>query len=284
MAKRYRVRFPGAIYHVTARGNRKTLIFLDDIDRNRFLKILAEALLRFGAQCFAYCLMGNHVHLVICTPRANISNVMHRVDGLYAKYLNWRHEWTGHVFEGPFGGSLIDDTAYLRAAIAYVARNPVKAGLVQAAVDWRWSSLAATVGECTSPPFLTLDWLPRLYEAPTLSESRQLLLADVANSDDVIDFDTRSVEGEPEFKRRARKVIGATLYMAPLPRSYRALGRPSLGELLAGVRKKERRTAILRAHVTHGYLMAEIARYLDLHPTTVSRIVNGSGSYKSDPE
>jgi putative transposase len=281
MSKKHRIQFPGAIYHVMVRGNRKTYIFFDDIDRRRFLKLLAYVLERLGAQCFVYCLMDNHVHLVICTPRGNISRVMQRLDSLYAKYVNWRYRWTGHVFEGPFTGILIDDTDYLRNAIAYVARNPVEAGLVHDAADWHWGSHRAAMGRCVAPSFLTLDWLPRLFEAPTIQESRQLLTERVDKSGEgTLEFGLQPVEGGREFKRAARKVIGATLYKAALPRGYRALARPPLNEVFADVKRVERRSAILRAHVVHGYLMSEIARYLELHPTTISRIVNRSGSYR----
>lgn len=281
MSRKHRIQFPGAIYHVMVRGNRKTYTFFDDIDRRQFITLLAYALDRLNAQCFSYCLMDNHVHLVICTPKANLSRLMQRLDSLYAKYLNWRYRWTGHVFEGPFTGILIDDTIYLANAIAYVARNPVEAGLVKDAADWRWSSHRAAMGHCAAPSFLILDWLPRLFEAPTIEESRRLLAERVAKTDEAaLSLGLQPVEGGPEFKRAARKVIGATLYKAALPRSYRALARPPLSELFAEVKRVDRRAAILRAHVVHGYLMAEIARYLELHPTTISRIVNQSGSYR----
>ena len=89
-----------------------------------------------------------------------------------------------------------------------------------------------------------------------------------------------AAEGPHEFKKRVRKVVGATLYRARLPRSYRALGRPPLSDLFAECKRAERRAAILRAHVVHGYLLIEIANYLELHPTTISRIVNETGSYR----
>jgi putative transposase len=281
MARRHRIQFPGAIYHITIRGNRKTVTFIDDIDRHVFLKILAWVLNHLGAECFAYCLMSNHVHLVICTSRANISWVMHRLNTRYAKYLNKRHNWTGHVFEGPFRDTLIEDTSYLRNALAYVARNPVKASLVQAAADWQWSSFRAAMGHCAVPSFLTLDWIPRLYVASTLQDSRQLFAEQVAGPDEPgFDPDVEDVAGGADYKGAVREVIGTTLYTAPVPRGYRALSRPPLCDLFNGVTKVDRRAAILRAHVVHGYLMSEIARHLDLHATTVSRIVNQSGTYR----
>jgi len=272
--------FCGAVYHVMARGNRKQMIFTDSRDRRQFLKIVAIALQKFGAECYGYSLMGNHYHLVIHTPRGNIARVMHHVDMLYARYVNWRHRVTGHLFEAPYTAILIDDTSYLRNAIAYVLRNPVEAGLVKAAEQWPWSSYRATMG--TVPRgFLTLNWLPTLYEAPRLAQSRALLAEHVAKEQtEYADFASAVAEGSREFKARARAVIGATMYQAALPRAYRALARPPLAELFAGTRRADRRAVIVRAHIVHGYLLSEIARFLELHPTTISRIVNQSGSYR----
>ena len=263
-----------------ARGNRKQHIFADDVDRRRFLKIVAVGLEKHGAECYAHSLMGNHFHKVLHTPRANIDEVMHHIDGLYAQYVNRRHRTTGHLFEAPYTALVIDDTQYLRNAIAYVLRNPVAAGLVTDAGNWPWSSYNATMGK-TSPGFLTLTWLPSLYPGESLDESRQLLAEHVREeSEEYADLVRAVAEGPYEFKKRVREVIGTTLYRAALPRSYRALAQPPLSELFAGVQRSERRLRILRAHVVHGYRLAEIANYLDLHPTTISRIVNQTGDYR----
>ena len=280
MARRHRILFRGAIYHVMARGNRKERIFVDDVDRRRFLKIVAAALEKFGAECYAYCLMDNHFHKVIHTPRANLPNVMQHIDGLYTQYENWRHGTTGHVLEGRYTGIVIDDTCYLRNAIGYVLRNPVEARLVSDAGDWPWSSYNAAMGKA-SPQFETLTWLRSLFQADTLDESRRLLAEHVRKEpEDYPDLVRDAAEGPHEFKKCVRRVIGATLYRAALPRSYRAIARPPLSDVFAGVKRAERRQTIVRAHIVHGYLLTEIANYLELHPTTISRIVNQTGSYR----
>ena len=257
------------------------MIFTDARDRRQFLKIVKVGLKKFNAQCFGYSLMGNHFHLVLKTPDANIDRLMHHIDGLFARYVNWRHDETGHLYEGRYIAILIDDTSYLRNAIAYVLRNPVVAGLVKSAEDWPWSSYRATMGR-GSPGMLTLDWLPELYAAPTLKESRALLAKHVAKEqeEEYADLVRAVAEGSDEFKKRARAVIGRTLYQAALPRAYRALDRPPLPELFANTKRDDRRATIIRAHIVHGYRLAEIARFLELHPTTISRIVNQSGSYR----
>jgi hypothetical protein len=120
-----------------------------------------------------------------------------------------------------------------------------------------------------------------LYPADCLDGSRQLLAEHVSKeSGEYADLVRSVAEGAHEFKKRVRQVIGTTLYGAALPRSYRALARPSLSEVFAGVKRAERRQTIVRAHIVHGYLLTEIANYLELHPTTISRIVNHTGSYR----
>jgi putative transposase len=263
-----------------ARGNRKERIFVDDVDRRRFLKIVAAGLKKFGAECYVYDLMDNHFHKILHTPRANLPQVMQHIDGLYTQYENWRHGTTGHVLEGRYTGIVIDDTCYLRNAIAYVLRNPVEARLVSDAGDWPWSSYNAAMGKAT-PKFETLTWLRSLFPADTFEESRRLLAEHVRKEpEDYPDLVRAAAEGPHEFKKNVRRVIGATLYRAALPRSYRAMARPPLAEVFAGVKRTERRQTIVRAHIVHGYLLTEIATYLELHPTTISRIVNQTGSYR----
>lgn len=279
MARRHRIRFREAIYHVMARGVRKSPLFIDDIDRQKFLRLCAVTIARYGCLCYSYSLMTNHYHLIIQTANPNVSFAMQYLNGEFAKHFNRRHEYSGHVFDGRFQSPLIEDGRYLLDAIAYVERNPVAAGLVSNAVDWKWSSYRALVGRCKCPSFLTADWLPRLLKADSLATSRQLLSAAVHKSD-TQDIRLPIALGGKDFERSVRQVIGATFYQVSLPRAFRALGRPPLDEIFAGVKKAERRTVIIRANVVHGYLLSEIARYLDLHPTTISRIVNRTGSYR----
>jgi putative transposase len=280
MARKHRIRFDGALYHVMARGNRKQPIYVDDVDRRRFLKIVSAGLTKYGAESYVHCLMGNHFHDVSHTPRANIHRVMQHIDGLYTQYENWRHKTTGHVLEGRYTAIVIDDTEYLRNAIGYVLRNPLEAGLVKDPGDWRWSSYAALMGRARRQ-FENFDWLGSACPAESIGESRRLLAEHVKNEPgDYPDLIRGVAEGPHEFKRHVRSVIGRTLYRAAVPRSYRRVAQPSLSEVFSGVRRADRRQTILRAHVVHGYLLTEIANYLELHPTTVSRIVNQTGSYR----
>lgn len=280
MSRPPRIRIPGATYHVMSRGIRRGCVFFDDRDRRRFLRLVGISIARYGAVCYGYCLMGNHYHLVICTKKPNISIVVGYINARYAEFVNWRYGWTGHVFGERFKAPVIDDDRYLRSALAYVARNPVDAGLVADAGDWSWSHYRAVMGTAVPAPFLNMDWLSKLFEQPTITESREMFRMSVLNyCESENESYAKAFRVSDEFQHEIRSVIGSTLYRAALPKEYRALGRPSLAELFSGIRKADRRERILRAHVVHGYQMSEIARWLDLHPTTVSRIVNRKGGY-----
>ena len=193
------------------------------------LRLLRAALEKFGAECYVYCLMDNHFHKVIHTPRANIPNVMQHIDGLYTQYENWRHRTTGHVLEGRYTAIVIDDTCYLRNAIAYVLRNPVEAGLVSDAGDWPWSSYNAAMGKA-SPTVRDVDLASNRCSRPMTLENHGDCSTEHVRKEpeDYPDLVRAAAEGPHEFKKRVRRVIGATLYRAALPRSYRAMARPPL--------------------------------------------------------
>jgi putative transposase len=151
-----RIQRAGCVYHVTTRGNLRAPIFLSDEDRGRFLGLVERACVRDALVCHAYCLMGNHYHLVVETPRANLAEAMHRINRGYAQHFNAMHDREGHVFERRYRSWIMRDTARQMEAVRYVVRNPVRAGLCESPEDWPWSSHRATLGLCPLPPFLTL--------------------------------------------------------------------------------------------------------------------------------
>jgi len=157
MARPLRIEFPGATYHVTSRGNRQQSIFVDDADRELFLATLARAMERMDATVLAYCLMGNHYHLVLCTRRGNLSALMRQINGVYTQAVNRRHATSGHVFQGRFKAILVDRDAYLLALLRYVELNPVRAQMVATAGDWEWSSYRAHTGQVAAPAWLDSD-------------------------------------------------------------------------------------------------------------------------------
>ena len=133
MPRQLRIQYAGAIYHLLSRGDRRESIFIDDKDRRQFLATLGRGCLKTGWQVHAYCLMSNHFHLVIETPRPNLVEGMKWLLGTYTMRFNRRHRVSGHLFAGRYKSLLIDGAAsdYLRIVCDYVHLNPVRAGPVR---------------------------------------------------------------------------------------------------------------------------------------------------------
>lgn len=145
MARKLRVEYPGAIYHVMNRGNRKEAVFKDDQDRRRFVEALGEVCVRSDWQVHAFCLMPNHFHLVIETPQPTLVAGMKWLLGTYTGRFNRRHRLSGHLFGGRYKALIVDGsgTGYLRTVCEYVHLNPSRAKLVRPETALRaypWSS------------------------------------------------------------------------------------------------------------------------------------------------
>jgi putative transposase len=140
MPRKPREEAEGALHHVYARGNRKQRIYLDDRDRRAYLRLLSLVVRDKRWRCLAYCLMNNHLHLLVETPHANLGAGMESLQGGYAKGFNRRHGRTGHVFERRYGSVPIRTDAQLWWVVRYIAMNPVDAGLCARPEQWRWSS------------------------------------------------------------------------------------------------------------------------------------------------
>jgi len=158
-----RVNLPNGIYHVTARGNRRQPLFLEDRDRELFLAILATLGLRRAWRFHGYCLMPNHYHLVIETPNADLSAGMQYLNGVYADSFNYFHGTDGHLFQGRFHAVLVESDPHLAELSRYLALNPVRAGLAVTARDWRWGSYPAVAAGGGSPPFVDVQGILGLF-------------------------------------------------------------------------------------------------------------------------
>jgi putative transposase len=149
MARKLRVQYQGAFYHVINRGDRREAIFLDDQDRSRFVDTLGEACQKTEWQVPAYCLMNNHFHLVLETPRGNLVDGMKRFLGTYTSRFNRRPRVFGHLFSGRYKALVVDGsgTGYLRTACDYVHLNPVRAKLLRpelALGEYLWRAMGNT--------------------------------------------------------------------------------------------------------------------------------------------
>src|SRR4051794_34258047 len=143
MPRRPRMELEPGVHHVFARGNGRQLIFFDDEDRQRYLQRLAGCIRLMRWSCLAYCLMGNHLHLLVETVEPNLWRGMHRLQGGYAQGFNHRHKCSGCLFGERYGAVRVDGERQFLAALGYIAMNPPAAGLCEEPADWEWSSHGA---------------------------------------------------------------------------------------------------------------------------------------------
>ena len=273
MARRPRLQFPGAVYHVMSRGNRKSAIFTTDDDRRRFMNVLGEVAQTYHVRVYAVCLMGTHYHVVLDTPRGNLSAMMRQLNGVYAQDRNRCHALTGHTFEARFHSIVVERERYLRGVARYVVLNPVKAQLCADAASWPWTTYRATAGLEASPAWLYTNWIVSAFRAASRCEAeeryRQYVNSDVT---DRADYETRDIVGTERF-RRTVIAFQQSQQDRPLPRYCQTAMRPQLESVFAEVEADDysRNQAIRAAHEVHGYCLTEIAAFLGVHRTTASK-------------
>lgn len=143
MARPLRSLYSPGYYHVFARGVNRCAIFRTRADRLEFLRLLADARARYGWNCWAFCLMGNHYHLVIEAAQPRLSSGIQWLNGVYAARFNRAHGRVGHLFGGRFGAIAIESEEQLSVTCDYVIHNPVRAGICATASEWPWSRTRA---------------------------------------------------------------------------------------------------------------------------------------------
>ena len=281
MNRPLRIEFPGAAYHVTSRGDRREAIYGGDEDRTLFLDVLAQATERFHAKVLAYCLMGNHYHLVLQTRDANLSLLMRHLNGVYTQAFNRRHGLTGHLFQGRFKAILVDTDAYLLTLCQYVELNPVRARMVEFAQDWPWSSYQAHTGSAEGPPWLDLAAMARFIlqrEAVTAADQALAaqrhteLIAQGPPEELWADALRQQVYlGDEDFvQRMLARASASNQRSADIPKPQRAQPR-SLADWLAEI--PARGAALRAAHIESGIPMSELARELNLSVGRISQLI-----------
>lgn len=158
MARKPRLHYAGALFHVMVRGNSGQDIFADDEDRSRFYLFLQEGVEKFGHRIHAFCLMRNHVHLAIQVGEKPLSRIMQHLCFRYTQWVNSRQKKVGHLFQGRYKAILVDADAYLAELVRYIHLNPVRAKLVKDPGKYFWSGHRAYIGQETLP-WLTTDWV-----------------------------------------------------------------------------------------------------------------------------
>jgi putative transposase len=291
MSRPLRIEFPGALYHVTSRGDRREPIFVDDMDRAALLGVVAQAAERFDVQALAYCLMGNYYHFVLHTRQANLSRMMRHIIGVFTQTFNRRHAKVGHLFEARFKAILVDRDRYLMEVCRYVELNPVRAGMVDHPQDWPWSSYRAQKGladelEWLDTPALRAYLLGREPDGAAdmrraqaryvkhVEAGRDVRLWDEALRQQIYLGDERFVERMQAREARSRHGLPPSrTYSSDIPRAQRSPPRKPVGLkrlLNSGAALDE---ALHRAYRSGSVTMAALAAQCGLSVSRVSRLI-----------
>ena len=248
MPRRPRTELAGGVHHVWQRGNSRRAIFVDDEDRNLFLRLLIATGAKYEWRTLAYCLMSNHFHLVIETPVPTLGVGMRDLCSRYAQLFNERHvTGGGHLFQSRFGSRLAGTAEQLGQLFRYVALNPVRAGMVEDPAEWPWSSHEAIAAQAAHP------------------------VVDVTRVTELLEY----FGGDPG-QRYARLFTsdGPLAHLPPDLSPWKL--RPTLPEIFAG----GDRAAAARTARRHGYRLTEIAEHLGVTRWTVSRWMKGESATK----
>ena len=239
--RRPRIQFDGALHHIYSRGNGKQPIFLSSGDMQEFVRTLAEVCKQYCWICHSFCLMDNHYHLLLETPSCGLAEGMQHLNGCYSTRFNINHCRTGHVMQGRYYSPLVTREGHFMELLRYIALNPVSVGKVKRPEEWRWSSYRMLAGFSQFPEFLSFD------------RALGILSSNIA-------------------KARAEYV---DFVLERLPEALKASEKPKTLNALFGsiTSKSDRNSAIADAFIFHGYTSSEIAEFLGVTPSTVSRVI-----------
>ena len=285
MARKPRLHVPGGVYHVMLRGNAGQGIFFTDEDRLRFYDLVEEGTTRFSHRIHGFCLMGNHVHLVVQVAEAPLAKVVQNLSFRYTRWVHRRQRTVGHLFQGRYKAILVDADGYLVTLVRYVHLNPVRAGLVARPEDYRWSGHRTYLG-AQSLPWLATDWVLGQF-ARRLTTARQRYAAFVAAGLDEGHRDDFH-KGRDDSRVLADDAFTANLLGKPAAPAT----RPCLEDIVARVSHHQGITAaelsgpsrarrVSQARGMVGWLvletgaatLKEVATRFHRDPTTLSRIV-----------
>lgn len=281
MSRPLRIEYPGATYHISAFGNDEQDVFRSKHDRKKFLQILAQTTMRYNWICHGYCLMNDHYHLLIETPESNLSLGMRQVNGVYTQYFNRTHGTSGQIYHGRFKSILIEKETYLAELCRYIVLNPVRVKKVDKAGQWKWSSYNFTAKNTKSTEnFVDTTWLLSNFDnkkKKARKKYRKFVETGIFEFSPLLATRTQHILGSDAFFDSVQQYVPTSNNNKKCAKKQHSTQRPALVTLFKGVSladKEKRNDVIHVAHIQHGYLLKEIATFLNLHYTTVSKIIN----------
>jgi REP element-mobilizing transposase RayT len=296
MARKPRIEFEGAFYHVLTRGNQKQEIFREDRDFSKYLQILIDYKNRYRFLLYAYVLMPNHVHLLVETKEVPLSKILQGINQRYTMYFNWKYDTVGHLFQGRYKAILCDKDAYLLKLIKYIHYNPVKAGIVNSLDKYLWSSHGDFIK--ASPSRSVDSQLILSILATKVGQARRLYRefmeeANVISEKDLNKTVDQRILGDEDFAEQIMTKAGNNISPG------RALKKFSLEEIaqsvqrFSGINQKELRgngksPKIIRAKKVftmiareYGYKGKEMAAFLRKDPAAITRYLKNPENLNS---
>ena len=274
MTRPLRLEFPGAVYHVTSRGDRSELIYRDDVDRRAWLDAMQLVCKRFNFLVHAFCQMSNHYHLVLETTEGNLSQGMRLLNGAYTQHFNRRHAVAGHLFQGRYNAILVQKESYLLELTRYVVLNPVRAGMVRSPHGWPWSSHHFMLARKPAPAWLATDWLLAHFGSARSDAARKytaFIAEGIAADSPFTATSHRLILGDEAFVERHQKVSSLDP-LRDVARTQRRAVVLSLEEYRALYADEQE--AMARAYFSTAYSMAQIGGQFGVSARTVSRAVH----------
>ncbi len=285
MGRPLRIQYPGAWYHITSRGNERKAIFNSKGDRERFLSYLESAHERYGALIHVYCLMKNHYHLLLETPRSNLSQILHHINGAYTNYYNAKRKRAGHLFQGRYKSILVDKDAYCQELSRYIHLNPVRAGIAYSASEYPWSSYGYYIGVKRRPQWLIIERVLEYFDNDVKEASKYYRLFVEENlgekmSSPLKDVFASSFLGSEEFIDWAKeKWIGfKNADVRNIPVLKKLKGAPSLeqidqtvGSIINRQDPLHKKFCLYIGQRNGGYRLKDIGAYYNMRGSAVSQ-------------
>ena len=279
MARPLRIEYRGAFYHVMARGNEKKSIYWDNRDRQKYLSFLESSHQRYGAVFGAFCLMNNHYHLLLETPRGNLSEILHHINAGYTTYFNCRHKRTGHLLQGRFHSILVEKDSYVLELSRYIHLNPIRAGLVARPEEYPWSSYRYLISRRENLPYLCKETILSYFRSNAAHEYQQFIQEgmkkDIENPLNAAV--ASSILGSDDFVEWVKDTfIDQTAEQRDIPAHNALIRKPSIETIDQKVRQiirdpgLARRVSVFLCHGLSGCRLKEIGGYFSLSESGVT--------------
>jgi REP element-mobilizing transposase RayT len=242
MARPLRAEHEAAVYHIMSKGNRAEYIFDSDEDKEYYLDVIRKAVDRYRLEVYAYCVMGNHYHLLMGVPLGVLSKAMHFIQSVYGSHMRRERELIGHVFAGRYKSLCVEKESYLLELSRYIHLNPVRAGIAHRPEEYQWSSYVGYISKDNSSNWLKTDWLLQQYGVSYGVARRKYMEFVNAGITEGADFPVNGIVGQAILGRKEfiGQIVeamedGRSLQDIVSKRSYS--GAIDVGKLYEGVKR-----------------------------------------------